>query len=450
MTHLLCNAAPWAACQKSHFASDQRGVSAMTFGILAPLLVGVSGLGIDVTNWQLTKHNLQTTADVAAIAGAMTLANGGDQADINAAVIQELQRNGFVADGDRANIKIDVVSAAERSADGSAKTNVELSLTQLANTYFSGFFLPSAPLITTAATAGVLEGGSGDICILGLHEWMPDTVAFQGTVDADLNCAVASNSESAASISAGGNAAVQTSSMQAYGGFGFGSNTNIMADTLFPYGARIIDPYGPDGRNLAPPPSSTCDHRGNLMLKGRQTLQPGRFCGDIRLNNADVTFSPGIYIIDGGDLRTNGNSSMYGDGVTFVFTANTSSNVGGLDIAGGTHMELTAPNESDLTAWSLGYHGVLFFQDPIAESLQGGNIQTNKLLGGSSAVLRGAIYFPQQALVYSGGAALASGCLQLIGLQVSLQGNAAMTLDEETCALTGAEPIQAVKVSVFS
>lgn len=428
---------------------DRRGASAITFGLLSPILVGVSGLGIDVTNWQLAKHDLQTTADVAAIAGAMTLAQGGDNADITATIIRELQRNGFIADGVERDISVAVVDSPELSADGSAKTNIELSVHTTGDLYFSGFFLPSKPQISIASKSGVLEGGKGDICILGLDEWSPDTVEFQGTVDAAVNCAVAANSVDPASITAGGNAYLQTSSLQSYGGFEFGSNTDIVSDVLWPYAARVIDPYGPAGRNLLPPTSSTCDHQGKTMIKKKTTLQPGRYCGELRINNADVTLAPGIYVIDGGDFKITGNSSLTGDGVTIVLTGKSANQVGNMDIAGGTHLELTAPDENDLEAWSLGYHGVLFFQDRIAQTYQGNNVQTNKLLGGSNAVLRGAVYFPSQSLTYSGGATLTSGCLQLIAMQVSFQGNAALTLDQESCALVGAEPIRSVKVSVL-
>lgn len=434
----------------NRFIDDCRGATAMTVGILSPLVVGFAGLGVDATSWQLTRHGLQTTADIAAMAGAMTLAQGGDNADITASVIKELQRNGFVADGESKGLSVSLVESSEPSADGSSKTNVELSVSTTGDQFFTGMFLPNAPTIAIGATAGVLEGGNGDICILGLHETQAGTVSFQGTTDAILNCAVATNSVDGSSFLASGNAELSTSSLQSYGGFDIGSNTTVESDVFWPYAARVIDPYGPQGRNLQPPPSSTCDHNGTTQIKKKKTIKPGRYCGDLRFNNATVTMKPGIYIIDGGDFKVTGNSSIVGDGVTIVLTGSNANDVGSIDIAGGTHMELTAPDMYDPEAFALGYHGVLIFQDSIASSMQGANIKANKLLGGSNAVLRGAVYVPRQTLVFSGGATLEDGCLQLIALTVEFKGNASMTLDEATCSLVGAEPIRSVKVSVFS
>lgn len=429
------------------FTEDRRAGTAMTVGLLSPLVVGAAGLGVDAAFWQLSKQRLQTTADVAAVAGAVEMMQGGDAVAIENAVVVELRRNGFPvqAGGESPNVDVSVAPPSGGGMTPEVKVNVQMS----GDLYFSGFFLSEPPLMNAGSKAGLHQEGDGEVCILGLDEVMSANVSFQGTTDAALGCAIASNSGAIDAVYATGNATVLASSMRSHGDFDFGSNTVVEADKFWAGAARMTDPYGQYGRNLQPPLSRACDHNGTTQVRNDTTLQPGRYCGDIRVNNATVTFAPGLYEIYGGDFKVAGTSALVGDGVTFVLSASTAGGVGTIDFAGGTDMQLAAPDDNDLWATAYGYEGVLFYVDQKAEPMQGGNFITNKLLGGSTAVLRGAVYAPSRALLYSGGANVESGCLQLIAAQVALQGNAAFKLDPDTCELVGADPVQSISIAVL-
>ena len=55
------------------FLADRRGTIAIMMGIILPVFIGFLGLGVDVTNWYLSKRKLQTAVDAGAYAGALAL-----------------------------------------------------------------------------------------------------------------------------------------------------------------------------------------------------------------------------------------------------------------------------------------------------------------------------------------------------------------------------------------
>ena len=52
----------------------------------------------------------------------------------------------------------------------------------------------------------------------------------------------------------------------------------------------------------------------------QKTLNPGTYCLGLHIYDSQVKLNPGTYIIKDGPLTIGHNSSVVGDGVTFVFT----------------------------------------------------------------------------------------------------------------------------------
>lgn len=107
-----------------------------------------------------------------------------------------------------------------------------------------------------------------------------------------------------------------------------------------------------------------------------------RFCNGVDMKGV-VNFSPGLYIIEGGDLRINGGDAnasslvqLAGAGVTFYFES-------------GTAMKLNSKATLNLTAPTSGpYLGILFFASRSSTGV------TQQVNGSSSSVLQGAVYMP--------------------------------------------------------
>jgi len=50
--------------------ADQRGTVAVLMALLLPVLIGVLGIGFEISNWYLQTRSMQNAADLAAIAAA--------------------------------------------------------------------------------------------------------------------------------------------------------------------------------------------------------------------------------------------------------------------------------------------------------------------------------------------------------------------------------------------
>lgn len=127
-----------------------------------------------------------------------------------------------------------------------------------------------------------------------------------------------------------------------------------------------------------------------------------------------MTFAPGVYILNKGDFTVKGQATVIGTGgVTIILTTNSNNfgSVGNIDIEGGATINLVAPN-TGVTA------GIAIWQDRRAP-----DSNKDKLTGGSTMNVTGAIYLPSESVTYSGGQASAnSGCTQLIGLNITFTG----------------------------
>jgi len=422
---------------RKRFAAEQAGTILLTTALVMPVMIGMVGLGIDVSLWYMHKRIVQSVADSSALAAATVLARGGGEQEAKDMADQDAMRNDFIQDADNLLTKnLPPANGPKAGVSGFA----EVIAARTARYYFSSLFVSDPFPILARSVGGAVA--SGEHCVLGLDPTMDGAVEFSGTADADISCGVASNSNSSKSIMISGNATLTADPAQAHGDIYVDGNAELItAHPARSFAPPVIDPYGPDGRNLQVPPDSPCDVTGLLSINGTATLDPGRYCGGIKITNGNVTFNPGVYIIEEGDFNVSGTSTLTGTDVTFIFTADNPADTGGLKLTGGTTANLSAPGPSGQPGYGGDYAGILFFQDPAAPSLQGANLIENDVLGGSSTNLQGAIYFPQQEIAYSGGSSVAPGCVQLIARKVSFQGNGVILNSEEACADQGVDQI---------
>lgn len=427
------------------FVEDRRG-GVVVLTAAAPIVFGFAALAIDVSLWRAEKLRLQTAVDAAAIAAAHAQRDGADAGGTQGVVARELARNGFDPQVPGNGFQVTML----RGATEADLDDVEVTAHTASTLHFARLFLDEAPVIEATSLSGYDPGNYGRICVLALDESAPATIEFSGTPYVDVNCSIASNSnDPVASIDIAGSSSISAAALIAHGGIRGVDGADVTAGAIWAHAPAAIDPFGPRGRDLQVPLNNGCDVDRQLKINQDETLQPGRYCGGIRINSATVTFAPGLYVIDGGEFRTAGQSRLVGDGVTFVLTGASPSLVATMDFAGGTHLDLRAPDKNDAWARNLGYEGVLFFQDPQARRSTAGTID-NKLLGGSIARLEGAVYFPQQTLLYTGGANLTDSCLMLVARQVIFRGNARFVQTGPACEALGVEELRLPGVRLLS
>jgi Flp pilus assembly protein TadG len=423
------------------FARDTKGGVMIWTGIGMPVILGVSGLGLDSAMWYLERRVMQSAVDTAAISAALAKAGGGDQDAINAAVNKALTDNKFLL---IASDSLQVNVPPTTGPNTANSTAVEVLIRRKATLFLSRLLYTKPVHIRTRAVAGAVPVGKH--CIVALDHDADSAVKFDGTADADIACGVAANSKSNRAIHVGGKAVLKADPAQAYGDiYVEGTATLETVHPPQPRSPRVPDPFGPDGRNLQMPlMAGVCTPAPDLSgSSGTINLSPGHYCGDLLIENKNVNLAPGTYIIDEGDLRVKAGSIVTGDGVTFILTGANPSQVGIFEITSNSQFNVTAPTSGD-------YAGIVLYTDQQAHSNDGsGNPFVNYLYGGGSLGMRGAIYSPSRKIEFTGGADAASDCLYLIGRLVTVTGNAVINNQATACESVGLEEIQQVRVKLI-
>jgi len=416
------------------FSSDRRGAIVVMFALLLPIMVAFVGLGLEVGLWFQSKRDLQTAADAAAIAGAYEAQSSSATASsILAAATADATRNGYVAATDNITTANPPVTGAYTADDGA----VEASLSRNVSMLFASAYLGNS--ISIAARAVATTGTSTDeACVLSL-DTSSTGVSVSGSGNVTFNgCQVASNSSSSSALSVSGSGALITDCYSVAGDISDNGGLTVDADCTGKTGAPTIsDPYA-----SLTAPNETCDVSGyTYNVNGGSTTIAGTgsysdayvICGDFWVKKGTVTLSPGLYVIDGGDFKTNSTGSIIGTGVTIVLRNGGQIN----NINGASTVNLSAPVAADNAgAWQ----GILFFQDPDTTATCTGN-NCNTLNGNSTTTFQGAMYFPKQEINMNGGNEGGSNCLQVVALRVGFSGNANLAMDGSACNSAGVTPI---------
>ena len=134
----------------------------------------------------------------------------------------------------------------------------------------------------------------------------------------------------------------------------------------------MLDPLA----HIDPPAVGACDHTSaSYDDDDGDTLDPGVYCGGIQIiDEANITFNEGIYVLRGGSLTISGTASVTGDYVGFYLTEGATLN---FSTSGG--IALKAPSSGPMA-------GILFFQDR--------NDSSAHHLNSAANVLEGTLYMP--------------------------------------------------------
>jgi hypothetical protein len=399
------------------FLRDESGNYLTMMSVLTPLLLGFAGLATDVGLWLFAHQNMQAASDSGAVsaATAYTVSTGSDLT-IQASAVTSYYG---LANGSN-GVTVTVNRPPSSGAHQGSSNAIEVIVQQPQNRFLSVLW-GSSQVNAQARSVALAAGGLA--CVLALDGTAAGAITAQGNTNVALNaCSLFSNSNSATSITDGGSATVSAYSVGSVGGI---SGAASMSTTLgvTTGDAPLPDPYA----NTNFPSFSGCDAH-NFTAKTTVTINPGVYCGGIALNaNANVTLNPGTYYLDQGSLSVNGGAVLTGDGVTLVFTSSKGNNYATATINGGATVNLSAPTSGPLA-------GIIMFGDramPLGNSF--------KLNGGSNQSFSGAVYLPQGATEYAGGASTSiPTCTQLISDTVTFTGNSNFAIN---CGSQGTKPV---------
>jgi hypothetical protein len=397
------------------FAKDSSGsVFVYTAASLAVLL-GMAGLAVDLGYWYWSQRDMQSAADSAAMSAALEMARGATAAEMETRAKDSATLNGY-QDGLAALVTIN--NPPKSGVHAGDNTYVE-AIVQQDQSGFVSSMVHSGDMTIAARAVATLAGAPS--CVIALNPTDDQVLSIEGKSDVQLGCGAQSNSASATAVSQQGkNSSLTAESVNATGSYE-GSNYSPMPNTGMP---AVEDPFA----YLSPPAIGPCDEPAGAPVNvvsgmGSVTLDPGVYCGGILIQGGDVTFNPGLYIVDEIGLSIQGTSIVDGGDVTFYIPPTATGELSAtfdplfhtLYIAGQATVTLNAPTTGV-------YDGILFYQDPASDPAL-----LWELAGGSDMVLGGVLYAPSADIHFAGGNnTTGNPWTAIIGDEVHFVGNSSL------------------------
>jgi Putative Flp pilus-assembly TadE/G-like len=434
------------------------------------VVLGITGMSIDMGVLRYQKRLEQSAADAAAIAGSENLmydtaGSSGiiDGAQAAAAIDGFTSISGVTCPSSTAGlptnlavgtVKVTVCNPPIAGPHAGDSDYVETYVSVGQPTYFARIFGARSETIVARAVATNLGGGADSGCLFSLG---PPSASIEGVNingNASLyapSCGIVDNGN----YNTAGNSLDLTAETFGMSGNRYstgqgGTVTCIETPNSCPTGgmSAVSDPlFG-----LAAPTPSATPYTVNIAGSGDPTcgtgctyhsatntyeISEGTYCSITiqGVSTDNVVFDPGTYIIDGTysgttsscttqSLNIPGNATITGDGVFFYFM-NTST----LNMTGTPLIQLTAPSTGT-------YAGILFYQDPNDTNTTGPSLG-----GNTGSYFDGTLYFPKDQLTFYGhNVSYAVGIV--IEYSLLLSGNPDVTINGPGGMPNGVNPIK--------
>jgi Flp pilus assembly protein TadG len=364
-------------CSALGLAKSCSGSIAIPLAITAPMLLAAVGAASDMAVFSMKRSELQAAADNAAIAAANELALGKTSDSV-----LESAAHAFVdaaIHDPKRNVAVDVNLNDD---DSSVTVQVREDWTP----FFAHFVGVDVTPIVMKATATL--AGSSNICVLTLHPSTSQSLRLQsGATVKAKGCSIIVDSTSATSAVIGNKAAVTSSQLCTAGGVKNDGLADAAPTTDCPV---IADPLGA----RAEPKITGCDFNNTNISSGNVVLQPGTYCGGIRISGtANVVFQTGNYAIKDGPFRISANSKAKGDNVGFYLAGNLTT----LQFSGNADINFSGSLKDEMA-------GLLFF-----ESRNASKGRNHRIGSRNAHTLTGTIYMPRGNLLIDPGANVAAG-----------------------------------------
>ncbi len=281
--------------------------------------------------------------------------------------------------------------------------------------------------INVSARAVAYEG-NGPNCIYVMDPTAASAMLTNGNVNIQSSCGLLVDSSSSTGMTINGNVTIAAPTIGVVGNYS--SNGNVSLTPTPKIGViAASDPLA----YVTEPTVGSCAHtsfslNGNIgSSSAPYQLYAGTYCGGISVNgNSWLNFNAGTYILAGGGMLINGNSTMTGTGVTFYNTTGLGG-YGAITLNGNSQANLSAPTSGSLA-------GILFFQDRAIPSSAAGSV----INGNSSSTFDGAIYFATTSVTYNGNSS-ANGYSIVVADKLTINGNS--SLGNNYSSLANGSPI---------
>ncbi len=388
---------------------DSAGSVLVYAAIAAPVVIGAAALSVDIGLWYANKRLAQSAADSAALAGSLEMIrSGGDASQISAVAIADAATNGFTTGrGDTITVNYPPSSGPNLGST----VAIEVIVTRPGQRLLSQVLFAGN---TNIAARAVATAGMNNSCVWALNPSSPSSFKITGSAQVQLNCGILINSASASGLFQSGSGCIRASVIKVVGGY-----TVACAD---PSPLAGVNAFSDPLATLPAPAYGACDFSANITVNAGppQTLTPGTYCGKIKVNaNATLNFDPGLYVLNGASLDVSGQGTVTGSDVSFYLTEN-SGVPDAITFSGGATVSLSADAGGPLP-------GILFYHDRNST----GNV-THRFTGGANMDLSGVLYFPSQAIKFSGGSNLSDSQSMIIADTVEFTGSTVVDIENVT------------------
>lgn len=380
------------------FCRESSGGVMVYFGLMLPVLLGVTGLSVDVGLWYANKRVVQSAADAAALGGALEVKRMGDLTTLTSAATEYATENGYNSSGDVLTIN----SPPQSGPYAGVANAVEAIVDRPVPSFLSAILYDGQTTVTGRAVA---TAGTADACIWALNPSASGAISVSGSAQVNMDCGILANSIDPSAITQNGASCINATSVVSVGGAS-GGCINPTPETA----NYVIDPMS----YVSAPAWGGCDYNNQIKANNNQTINlvPGVYCNKITAQSGGtINFNPGLYVLNGAALTIHGD--VHGTDVQFYLTENTGQN-DNITINAGSTVDLSAPsdNGAELPA------GVLFYQD--RNSTAGINHIFN---GQTSMILNGIVYLPNADVQFAGGGAADPTSTAIIADTVTFTGN---------------------------
>jgi len=383
---------------------DEGGNIALITAAVFPIVLAAAAFSVDLSSAMNQRSSLQAIADSAALAGAkeMLVINadlGTVEAAAKAHAEAQLASGRLGAGGER-----EVAVATDMNAH-----SVQVTIREDAAAFFRGVpLLPDPGEVSVVAEARAY--GQARLCLVGLNPKRGDTVLADNTSSLTApDCVAHSNSADKDGLRAQNGSKLTAQLICTVGGYK-GDPSSFSPEPLTDC-PKVEDPLA----DRPPPPYSGCDFNG-FRTRKKETLSPGVYCGGLIIDQgADVTLSPGIYVISGGRFEVTHDASVKGEYVGFYFADSDAT----LFFNHRASVDLGAPKDGPMA-------GLLFFESRAAPRGRAFKVTSEK-----ASNLLGTIYLPNGIFEVdaSGAVAEASAYTVIIANEVHLKKEANLVLN---------------------
>jgi hypothetical protein len=380
---------------------DSAGQAAILTALALVPMVGMVGLGVDAAQMVMLKRDLRNAADMGAQAGALAKISSQD---VTTSVKKAV---GYNAKG---AITYTAIEATPSTGPGKNDPYaVRVSLNSVQTLPFMGIFMNKSVALNAEATASAFAGAAN--CVVAMDSSNTSALAITGSASLTMKCGAASNSKATGALAATGQY-IDVPTLYTAGtvtrGNGITSTTTI-AEKMF----ALPDPLG-----ALPNPSPSCGATQNYWTKNNFTETIGPGCYSSLRSSGDLTLSPGIYYIMGGDVQVDANAKLRGSGVTLIFlNQNNPSSPGKFTAAGTSTIQLSASTSGT-------YAGILMYQQRTAAY---NNQTTFTVTGDNTSSFQGAIYVKGSMVRFTGNSGMSTPCMQIAARYVTFGGNTNVT-----------------------